>query len=115
MDVLLLAKCDQFLHTESSVASLASYFNPHMTSYFLQDETTDKVQGKVRERITPRETRRIEQEKPDKNWNPSPAETDEFVELLECFQRNSAGSACPNIARGIFVSSEKARDLPKRL
>jgi len=74
-----------------------------------------QVQGKVRERITPRETRRIEQEKPDKNWNPSPAETDEFVELLECFQRNSAGSACPNIARGIFVSSEKARDLPKRL
>ena len=43
MDILLLAKCDQFLHTESSVASLASYFNPHMTSYFLQDETNDKV------------------------------------------------------------------------
>ena len=43
MDILLLAKCDQFLHTESSVASLASYFNPHMTSYFLQDEKTDKV------------------------------------------------------------------------
>ena len=45
MDILLLAKCDQFLHTESSVASLASYFNPHMTSYFLQDETTDQVCG----------------------------------------------------------------------
>ena len=43
MDILLLAKCDQFLHTESSVASLASYFNPHMTSYFLRDEATDKV------------------------------------------------------------------------
>ena len=43
MDILLLAKCDQFLHTESSVASLASYFNPHMTSYFLQNEETERV------------------------------------------------------------------------
>ena len=43
MDILLLAKCDHFLHTESSVASLASYFNPHMTSYFLQDEKLAKV------------------------------------------------------------------------
>ena len=43
MDILLLAKCDHFLHTESSVASLASYFNPHMTSYFLQDEKHVKV------------------------------------------------------------------------
>ena len=39
MDILLLAKCDYFLHTESSVASLASYFNPHMRRYFM-DETT---------------------------------------------------------------------------
>ena len=38
MDILLLAKCDQFLHTESSVASLASYFNPHMISHFLENE-----------------------------------------------------------------------------
>ena len=43
MDILLLAKSDQFLHTESSVASLASYFNPYMTSHFLQDEKTEKV------------------------------------------------------------------------
>ena len=42
MDILLLAKCDHFLHAESSVASLASYFNPHMRSYFM-DETTDRV------------------------------------------------------------------------
>ena len=42
MDILLLAKCDHFLHAESSVASLASYFNPHMRSYFM-DETTERV------------------------------------------------------------------------
>lgn len=39
LDVLLLAKCDQFLHKESNVASLASYFNPHMKSHFLDDMT----------------------------------------------------------------------------
>ena len=33
IDILLLANCDQFLHTESSVAFLDSYFNPRMTSY----------------------------------------------------------------------------------
>ena len=37
-DVLLLAKCDAFLHTESSVAALASYFNPNMKIHFLGDE-----------------------------------------------------------------------------
>ena len=43
LDILLLAKCDHFLHTESSVASLASYFNPHMASYFLDDTEPVKV------------------------------------------------------------------------
>lgn len=75
---------------------------------------TLQVREKVRERITTKETR-AEQEKRDKNWNPSLAETDEFVELLECFERNSAGSACPNIAKGIFISSEEAGNLLKRL
>ena len=37
VDILLLAKCDHFLHIESSVAALASYFNPHMKSHFLDD------------------------------------------------------------------------------
>ena len=51
MDILLLAKCDHFLHTESSVASLASYFNPNMTSHFLQDEKPVKVCSAVIEMI----------------------------------------------------------------
>ena len=75
---------------------------------------TLQVREKVRERITTTETR-TEQEKRDKNWNPSLAETDEFVELLECFERNSAGSACPNTAKGIFIISEEAGNLFKRL
>ena len=73
------------------------------------------MQEKVREKTTTKETRVIEQEKPDKNWNPSLAETDEFAELLECFQRTSVGSACPNTAKGIFSSSEASGDFLKRL
>ena len=76
---------------------------------------TPQVQENVRERISTRETGRIEQEKQDKNWNPSPAEIDDFVVQSECFQRNSAGSACPNIAKGIFVTSEEVGNLLKRL
>ena len=75
---------------------------------------TLQVQRKVRERITTKETR-TGQEKPDKNWNPSLAETDEFVEHLECFERNSAGSACSNAAKGIFASPEEVGNLLKSL
>ena len=34
MDILLLAKCDQFLHTESNVTSLASFFNRLLCEFF---------------------------------------------------------------------------------
>ena len=76
---------------------------------------TLQVQENVQERITTRKTIRKEQENPDNTWNPSPAETDDFVAELECFQRNSLGSACPNIEKGIFASSEEVSDLLERL
>ena len=37
IDILLLAKSDCFLHGESNVATLASYFNPKMRSFSLED------------------------------------------------------------------------------
>ena len=37
IDILLLAKCGYFLHGESSVASLASFFNPEMKLFFIGD------------------------------------------------------------------------------
>ena len=38
------------------------------------------------------------------------AEDPDFVEVyLECFERTSAASACPNAAKGIFVNLEEAR------
>ena len=43
LDILLLAKSDHFLHAESSVASLASYFNPNMTSTFMEPKKKNKV------------------------------------------------------------------------
>lgn len=42
IDTLLLAKRGHFLHGESSVASLASFFNPQMKLFFvghLEDDT----------------------------------------------------------------------------
>ncbi|XP_078384181.1 uncharacterized protein LOC144666664 [Oculina patagonica] len=95
MDILLLAKCDHFLHTESSVASLASYFNPHMTSYFLQDEKHTKE----KEEVLVDETREMKPQKPE-----------DLEDILECFEKNHLGSACPiNIAKGIFVNFEQAQ------
>lgn len=41
IDILLLAKCEHFVHGESSVASLASFFNPDMKLYFIGDVGTD--------------------------------------------------------------------------
>jgi len=38
-------------------------------------------------------------------------ESDESIKLVECFQRNSKESTCPNTAKGIFVSFQEARDM----
>ena len=76
---------------------------------------TPQAQEHVLERITTRKTLSKEQENSDNIWNLSPAETEDWVHSLECFQRNSAGSACPNAAKGIFASSEEVGDLLKHL
>ena len=34
-------------------------------------------------------------------------EGEDFSELFQCFQRNSAASVCPNIAKGIFLSFQE--------
>lgn len=53
IDILLLAKCGHFLHAESSVATLASFFNPHMELHFLGnvgDNGTFKAVSKLNSR-----------------------------------------------------------------
>ena len=45
IDILLLAKCSYFLHAESSVASLAAFFNPEMNLYFLGHLQDNMVSG----------------------------------------------------------------------
>ena len=76
---------------------------------------TLQAQEKVHELISTRGTRKIQQENHYNTWNSSLTETDDFVAMLECFQRNSAGSACPNAAKGIFASPEEVGDLLKSL
>ena len=43
-DILLLAKCQHFLHAEASAATLASFFNPAIESHFL-GELSAEVQS----------------------------------------------------------------------
>ena len=74
-----------------------------------------QLQENVHERMVTRKTRTREQENPDNTWNPSPVKTEDLVQALECIQRNSLGSACPNIAKGLFASSEEVSDLLRRL
>lgn len=38
-------------------------------------------------------------------------ETDDFIDLVKCFQRNSKESTCPNAAKGIFVNFQEVRDM----
>ena len=59
---------------------------------------TLQAQEKVHELISTRGTRKIQQENHYNTWNSSLTETDDFVAMLECFQRNSARSARPNTA-----------------
>ncbi|XP_078699970.1 uncharacterized protein LOC144926817 [Branchiostoma floridae x Branchiostoma belcheri] len=40
-DILLLAKCDYFVHDESSVAALTYYYNSNITSYFVSGDPSD--------------------------------------------------------------------------
>ena len=54
-------------------------------------------------RKTDRELRKTEPERLEEN--------DDFLDLVECFQRNSKESTCPNTAKGIFVNFQEARDL----
>ena len=38
-------------------------------------------------------------------------EGEDFIELLQCLQRNSIASVCPNVAKGIFASFQEPRDI----
>ena len=60
----------------------------------------------LRDRKRREETRNLELEMLDKN--------EDFLVLAECFQRNSAESACPNTAKGIFVGFQEAFDIFRR-
>jgi len=102
LDVLLLAKCDHFLHAESSVASLASYFNPHMKSYFMEPGKYDKRENKNR-RFRGRKINEIKDEMEQGDPN------NDKLTTLKCFEKNAATSPCPDAAKGKFINFEEAR------
>ena len=55
----------------------------------------------VHEKSTARETGKIEQDKPDNTWNPSPVEIDDFVEQLECgVSEEFCGKCLSNYCKG---------------
>ena len=64
-------------------------------------------QEKVRDGSTIKETTKAKQETVD--------ESEDLLELVECFKRNSAGSVCPNTAKGIFVNLEEIQGFFRRL
>ena len=68
-----------------------------------------KQEKPVLERSRTEETRKTKQEKLDE------PEFEDLVEFVECFQRNSAASTCPNTAKGIFVSLKEIRRIFGRL
>ncbi|XP_068736124.1 uncharacterized protein [Montipora capricornis] len=107
MDILLLAKCEHFLHAESSVASLASFFNPYMKSYFME-ETHFKGQEQDHTKNTQNEWNRIDDHQED-------SDPEDWLEndVLQCFLENYATSICSNAAKGIFVNWEGATSFLK--
>ncbi|XP_068672841.1 uncharacterized protein [Montipora foliosa] len=99
-DVLLLAKCDAFLHTESSVAALASYFNPHMKSHFLED-AMGTCEGRDSSYAASHEMT-VEEEKEE-----------EENDRHECLQRNGPHSACPIVSKGKLVNLTMAKEFAR--
>ena len=72
--------------------------------YSYKNELLSQRQGKLRERRIVDETGQVVEEHAE--------DPDDAVigERLECFERTSATSACPNAAKGKFVNLEEARD-----
>ncbi|XP_019634752.1 PREDICTED: uncharacterized protein LOC109477802 isoform X2 [Branchiostoma belcheri] len=40
-DILLMSKCDYFVHDESNVASVTYYYNPNLKSYYVSGDASD--------------------------------------------------------------------------
>ncbi|XP_015776231.1 PREDICTED: uncharacterized protein LOC107354290 [Acropora digitifera] len=110
MDILLLARCEHFLHAESSVASLASYFNPNMRSYFL-DPDKKLLKGEKQEHKRNAQNKEInarQRQTADflQDWD---EKLTEGREMTQCFLKIHETNTCLNTTKGILVDLEGTR------
>ncbi|XP_067047952.1 uncharacterized protein [Acropora muricata] len=110
MDILLLARCEHFLHAESSVASLASYFNPNMRSYFLdpdkkllKGEKQDHKRNAQKKEINTRQRQTADFLQ---DWD---EKLTEGREMTQCFLKIHKTNTCLNTTKGILVDLEGTR------
>ncbi|KAJ7370622.1 hypothetical protein OS493_031037 [Desmophyllum pertusum] len=102
IDILLLAKCGHFLHAESSVATLVSFFNPEMKLSFLGNLDMRVKDGDFKQKPFPDSSEESEIEW-EEGWG------DQIQSLAWCFQANGPYSACPNMAKGQLIDSKEVR------
>lgn len=106
IDILLLAKCGHFLHAESSVATLASFFNPEMELHFLgsleENGTFEAENGDLAKMLDP-QTNYEDEIEWENCWE------EQIEDLAWCYRTNSPYSACPNMAAGQLIDSSEVR------
>ncbi|XP_029195654.2 uncharacterized protein LOC114961204 [Acropora millepora] len=110
MDILLLARCEHFLHAESSVALLASYFNPNMRSYFLDPDKTF-LKGKKQDHKRNAQNKELNARKLHtadflQDWD---EKLTEDREMTQCFLKIHKTNTCLNTTKGILVDLEGTR------
>lgn len=106
IDILLLAKCGHFLHAESSVATLASFFNPEMELHFLgslEENGTFEAENSDLAKMLDPQTNYEDEIEWENCWE------EQIEDLAWCYRTNSPYSACPNMAAGQLIDSSEVR------
>ncbi|XP_066297605.1 uncharacterized protein [Branchiostoma lanceolatum] len=129
-DVLLLSKCDYLVHDESSVAALAYYINPDVTTHFVSGDAADHGRLNAKPRFDAEELLRqardasISRDLSDGLWihfwkqwqllavfSHSVSDTEIFPDV-RCFYKNVGWSKCSaEFARLRLDSKRNVRDL----
>ncbi|XP_078383017.1 uncharacterized protein LOC144665627 [Oculina patagonica] len=100
IDILLLAKCGYFLHGESSVATLTSFFNPEMKLFFIGNLGKEvHSDGDFKENVLPvASTSEVEQDK----------ELEEQAQSLTWyFKANGSYRTCPIMNKEQLIGPKK--------
>ncbi|XP_066267064.1 uncharacterized protein [Branchiostoma lanceolatum] len=133
-DILLMTKCDYFVHDESNVASVVYYLNPNLKSYYVNGDDSDFRRlnaqprfdsGELFRQAVARETRNLNL---SNWWDVSSwahletwvrvlwgflfTETGTNIEQLKCYYKNMKWSKCRNeFVRSKFASNSDMKKL----